>query len=203
MANPRISVVIPFHWMDHWRGYLPRCLRSIESQTFKNYELILMKVGSMPITSNRVMEAAHGELVKILYMDDYLAHEDSLKDIVELMDSCPDNRWLVSGCLHDNGDSKLVNYHSPSFNDKIYTGNNTIGSPSVLTMRREDLLLFDEKLSWLLDCDLYKRLHLAYGDPAYLYAPNVVIGLHKGQASNLMLDVEKQAETQYIMKKYA
>ncbi len=195
----RISVVIPWHFMDNWQFYLTRCLKSIEAQTFTDYEVVLIKHSTMPVTSNRVIEAATGELVKVLYMDDYLAHGNALQEISD--NFTKESNWLISGCLHDDG-SGPTNYHEPKYNDQIYTGVNTVGSPSVLTFRREGCLFFDERLSYLLDCDLYKRLHDTYGPPVILKTPNVVIGIHPGQVSNLMPTAEKNAEYQYIMQKY-
>lgn len=202
MEHPHISIVIPFHWMDRWPYYLQRCLASIESQTYTNYEVILMKVDSMPITSNRVIESAKGQLIKVLYMDDYLAHAEALGEIVKAFYVNPELQWLVSGCMHNDG-YEVKNYHEPVYTQDIHTGNNGIGSPSVLTMRRGGHLLFDDKLSWLLDVDLYKRLYEKYGLPIILNTPNVVIGLHDGQATHIMSPEQKQSEAEYLMKKHA
>jgi len=198
--KPKISIVIPFHWMKDWQVYLTRCLASIEAQTFKDYEIILLKHSTMPVTSNRVMESASGEIVKVIYMDDYLAHGNSLQEIVDAFGS--DTTWLVTGCVHDRGDGEQINYHTAKYSDNIHTGNNTIGSPSVLAVRRSAMEYFDAQLSWLLDCDLYKRLHEKYGLPTILDTPNVVIGLHKGQMSNIMSDELKAKEVEYLKKKY-
>lgn len=195
----KISVVIPFHWMENWQFLLTRCLESIEKQSFKDYEVVLVKHSTMPVTSNRVIESATGDLIKVLYMDDYLAHGNALQEIA---DNMGDSQWLVTGCVHDTGNGELTNYHSPKYTDDIYTGNNGIGSPSVLTMRREGHLLFDTNLSYLLDCDLYERLHKTYGPPKILDTPNVAIGLHKGQVSNLMPDSEKRKEGLYMLRKH-
>lgn len=200
MKNPKVSCVIPFHWMDNWPTLLTRCLASIEMQSFTDYEIILVKHSTMPVTSNRAIESAKGDLIKVLYMDDYLAHQHSLREIVDAF--TPDTKWLVTSCLHDNGKGDPYNYHEPKYTDDIYTGSNGIGSPSVLTMRKEGALLFDDTLSWLLDCDLYKRLHDLHGPPTILNTPNVIIGLHKGQASNLMSDTDKRKEGVYMLEKY-
>ena len=198
--NPKISIVVPFHWMAGWSYFLDRCLKSIESQTYKNYEVILVKAGTMPVTSNRAIESARGELVKIIYMDDYLAHPDSLKKIVEHFPK--EAHWMATGCLHQIGDKTPGTGHLPEWNDSIQTGNNTIGSPSVITLRRAGALFFDEKLSWLLDVDLYRRLYDTYGAPVLLNDMNVVIGLHEGQTSNLMPQAAKLSEHEYLYKKY-
>lgn len=198
---PKVSIVVPFHWMKNWEFHLMRCLMSIEAQTFTNYEIILTKAGSMPVNTNRAMAAAKGEIVKILYMDDMFAHADSLKRIVESF--TPETHWLATGCLHEHSfDGNPKNYHSPFYNDTIEQGINTIGSPSVLAMRRASVLFFDEKLSWLLDCDLYKRLNENYGAPDLLDEPNVIIGIHDGQTSNLMSLKDKKKEEEYVRQKY-
>lgn len=195
----KISVVVPFHWAENWQFFLTRCLESIQKQSFNDYEVILMKIGSMPETSNRVIESARGELIKILYMDDYLAYGNALQEIADNFEGS----WFATGCVHDSGDGKYLNYHEPFYNDQIYTGVNSIGSPSVLTMKREDCLLFDTSLSWLLDCDLYKRLHDKYGPPKIVNTPNVVIGVGKHQTSNLMPEEEKRKEYEYVIRKYS
>lgn len=201
MSTPKISIVIPFHWLKDWNSFLKRCLESIEIQSFVDYEVILMKVGSMPVTSNRVIESARGELVKILFMDDYFAHKDSLKEIVDNFGE--NDQWLVTGCEHQRNGRLSDNPHYPRYTDDISTGNNCIGSPSVLTFRKEGCLLFDENLSYMLDCDLYKRYYDKYGLPKILNDLNVVIGLHDGQVSNLMSEEEKLKEITYTHNKHA
>lgn len=196
----KLSVVVPFHWMENWQFFLTRCLESIEKQSFKDYEVILLKHSTMPITSNRAIESAQGELIKILYMDDYLAHENSLQEIVDAF--TPETKWLVTGCLHQSGNETPHSYHEPTWNEYLYTGVNTVGSPSVLTLRREAMALFDTNLSWLLDCELYHRLHDLHGLPTILNTPNVVIGIHAGQTSNTMPMEEKQKEFIYMQKKH-
>lgn len=188
--KPKISIVIPFHWMKNWQFFLTRCLESIESQEFKDYEIILMKVGSMPITSNKVIESAMGELVKVLYMDDLLAHPSALGDIVGAMEG---QNWLITGADTNP---------NPYWTDNIETGNNHLGSPSALTMRRESAMLFDEELSWLLDCDLYKRMYARYGPPKILSGVNVLIGVGDHQMTNILTDEDKLKEHNYLNKKY-
>lgn len=196
----KVSIVIPWHFMENWETYLIRCLLSIEAQSFKDYEVIMTKAGSMPVNTNRAMESAKGEIVKILYMDDYFAHADSLKNIVDSF--TVKTTWLATGCLHQELGKEPTAYHSPFYNDSIHEGINSIGSPSVVAIKRECIMNFDEKLSWLLDCDLYKRLHNTYGEPILLDEPNIIIGLHPGQTSNLMSLEDKNKEAEYVRAKY-
>lgn len=190
--RPKVSIVIPFHWMKNWGFFLQRCLDSIERQSFTDYEIILMKVGSMPVTSNRVIQSAKGELVKVLYMDDYFSNENSLQEMVNLMEG---QDWLICG-TNDNKE--------PFMTEDIETGNNHLGSPSALMFRNDGgVLLFDERLSWLLDCDLYKRMYERYGTPKTLYGDWVTIGKGDHQMTYILTDEAKQEEHNYLKEKYA
>ena len=82
-------------------------------------------------------------------------------------------------------------------------GKNTISSPSVLTIKNEKPLLFDEKLIWLMDVDYYKRCYNKFGNPKIINNINVVnrIGLH--QVSNSIVNLSiKIKETIYMLIKY-
>lgn len=186
----KVSITIPFHWMKNWQFFLVRCLESIEKQSYKDYEVLLMKVGSMPITSNRVITSATGTFVKVLYMDDYFTHENALKEMVEALEG---HDWLIAGA--DNNPT-------PYWTDNIETGNNKLGSPSALMFRNDKPLLFDETLSWLLDCELYRRIYDRYGPPVILPGNYVSMGIHPGQMTNILTDEQKLSEHNYLNKKY-
>jgi hypothetical protein len=197
----KVSIVIPFHWMDNWPFFLTRCLQSIQEQTFTDYEVVLINHSTMPATSNRVIESATGELVKILYLDDYLAHPQALQRIVDNFGK--DDMWLATACAHRRGEELPHSLHLPEWNDEMSTGKNTIGSPSVITLRNEGRLLFDENLSWLLDADLYARYYQTYGKPKLISDLNVVIGVGEHQMTHKLTDEEKLSEHQYMNKKNA
>lgn len=192
----KVSVVVPFHWMKSWPFFLERCLKSIEKQTYKNYEIVLVKHSTMPVTSNRAIQSASGDIIKILYMDDYLYDENALQHLVDNWKG----GWAVSGCVHDNGEM-ILNPHFPKWNSDVPNGVNTIGSPSVLALENDETL-FDENLSWLLDCELYGRLYAKYGEPTIVNYTDVAIGLHDGQMTHLMSDEVKLSEHQYVQQKY-
>ena len=219
--NIKISICVPVHNMERSEYFLERCLDSILAQTFSDFEVVVtdnseddrlkklcQKYGmnirwsrnprkGMAQNTNEALKLARGELVKILYMDDYFTDKDSLQDIVDAFRG----HWLVSGCLHNDG-SKVGRVHRPKFTKDILTGNNKIGSPSVLTMKN-GAAFFDESMTWLLDCDLYWKLSQKYGEPTYLNTNNVVIGVGSHQVTNLLTNKQKEDEEKYLSKKYA
>lgn len=148
--------------------------------------------------TNEVMKMASGKLIKILYMDDYLADENSLQDIIDNFKGY----WMVTGCGHDAGDGKIKNLHFPTYNKNVYLGKNTIGSPSVLTIKNDNPMMFDENLTWLLDCDYYKRLYDKYGEPDILNKINIIIGLGKHQTTGYIKYKIRWHERWLMLKKY-
>jgi len=177
--------------MKNKEFFLERALNSVRSQTFQDWELVVTEDGKMAENTNSAIKKAEGTLVKILYMDDFLAHPNALQDIwnnFEFMDE-----WLITGAD--------TNPH-PYWTDDIETGNNKLGSPSALTMRKSTALMFDERMSWLLDCDLYRRMYDEYGPPKILDSIGVNIGVGDHQMTHILTDEEKLAEHNLIRKKY-
>ena len=190
--TPKVSIVIPFHWMKNWQHFLTRCLESIEKQTFKDYEVVLIKHSTMPVTSNRVMESAKGEIVKVLYMDDWLESEDYLEKLYEAFDA--ETEWVITSASTNR---------NPEWTDNIEVGNNKLGSPSALAYRNFAVEeKFDENLSWLLDCDLYKRLENEYGKPKILKNIEVGIGTGDHQMTHILTEEQKLKEHNYLKIKY-
>lgn len=181
--------------------FVERLLASLDSQTFQDFEVVMTEEGKMAENTNAAIKKAKGDIVKILYMDDYLNHPNALQNIVDAFQG----GWLVTGCEHQESrgtsHGPLINAHFPIWNPRMALGENTIGSPSVLAFENDSPLLFDENLSWLLDCDLYSRLYDRYGPPTVLHDLNVVIGLGPHQVTHTMPDEAKRAEYTYLHNK--
>lgn len=200
---PKISICVPAHksMKDH-DFFLDRLTKSVEAQTFKDYELVVTYDGTMAENTNSAMRQAKGEIIKILYLDDYLASPDALQHIVDAFENNLGQVWLASGCVHDNGKESYLNPHLPFYSSAVLSGHNTIGSPSVVALRNGLAVYFDETLSWLLDCDLYYRLHEQYGLPILTDNLDIAIGIGDHQTSVLMSDEAKEKEHAYLSKKY-
>ena len=198
-TKPKISVIVPFHWMKDWQFFLTRCLGSIEQQSFKDYEVILTKSGKMAENTNRAIQCAKGEIIKILYMDDYLAHPESLKNIAENFKG----GWLVTGCVHNFGDGIMKKPHFARYEGVLPSSKivNSIGSPSVLAFENKDPLLFDENMTWVLDVDYYQRLLKRYGPPTILDSYDVVMGCGDHQITHIISEETKRLEEKYLINK--
>jgi len=221
-----VSICIPtYEAHGKARDLLARNFDMLKKQTYKNFEVIISdnskdyaikdfcedpkykslnikysrnsRIGLAPNT-NEAMKKASGKLIKILFMDDCFADENSLQDIVNNIKGY----WLVTGCGHNMGDDKISNTHFPSYNKNMHLGKNTIGSPSVLTIKNENIIFFDENLSWVVDCDYYKRLYDKYGEPDILNKVNIIMGIGKHQTTNHLENKVKQKEYSYIENKF-
>ncbi len=218
---PRVSICVPIYGMTNAQDFLERNLKSIYIQDFDDYEIVIsddsdddyfkiwLSKFDMPIkyiknrgpkgmanNSNNAINNAEGELIKILYQDDYFYDNHSLDKIVKSFTG--GYKWLVTGCTHTMDGINTFNDHKPYFSES----ENTIGSPSVLTFRKEVIERFDPYFHWVLDLDLYKRLHLFYGKPKIFDQVNVVIGIHQGQKTFLLSDERKALEHQLLKKKF-
>lgn len=191
MPQPKVSIIVPIHDMKNGEFFLWRLINSLTSQTFTDWELIITKDGKIAENTNSGIKRARGELIKILYLDDCFAHENSLKEIVE---NFKDGMvWLITGTSTNP---------TPFWTDDIEKGNNKLGSPSALTILNDAPILFDEKMSWLLDCDYYRRMYELWGKPRILPGVNVILGTGDHQMTNILTDEEKLAEHEYIKQKY-
>lgn len=192
--QPKVSIVVPIHDMQNGAEFLWRLVNSLTSQTFKDWELIITKDGKMAENTNAGIKRARGELIKILYLDDYFTERTDLQEMIEYFDTS-ERQWLIVG---------TNNNLSPYWTDDIETGNNKLGSPSALLFKNnfEKNLLFDEKMSWLLDCDYYKRMYQTYGKPEILEGDWIMLGVGDHQMTHILTDEQKLQEHVYIKQKY-
>ena len=152
--------------------------------------------------TNAAIDAATGEVVKILFQDDFLNGPGALTQIAAAFDA-PDAQWCLTGSEHTEDGQTLTRPFVPQMHDRIQFGQNTVSSPSVLALRRAHAPRFDEALIWLMDVDYYKQCALRFGPPAVLSDPLVVNRLHPGQVSASVSRALVRRELRYIRQKYA
>jgi glycosyltransferase involved in cell wall biosynthesis len=190
MAKDLISVVIPVYDMPNGAFFLWRCIDSIMKQTYTNYEIVITKGTGIANNTNKGIKKAKGDIIKILYMDDYLADPNYLDEVAKTLKT---DGWLVSSSFAVANNGQKMKYVTPYWTDGIEHGINTIGAPSVVAVRGKCPLM-NEKLTWVVDCEWYNKLYKKYGSPIMWRDISVGIGIHDGQMTNLLSDEVKQAE---------
>lgn len=228
---PTISITIPTYEMrGYGHIFLERSFEILINQTFKDFDVIISdhsrnniienlcikykdklkinyyrnieKFGSISANINNAIRKADGKLIKILFQDDFLYNEKSLEEIVQNFDLKEDN-WLIVACTRSRDGINFFGPFYPKYNHLIHLGRNTISSPSVLTIKNENPLLFDEKLIWLMDVDYYKRCYNKFGTPKILNEVNVVNRVGAHQVSNSLVKIStKIRELIFVLIKY-
>jgi glycosyltransferase involved in cell wall biosynthesis len=220
-----ISIVIPCYEMKgKGLNYLKESLEIISQQVYKDFDVVVSDHstyfaqnqmenlckqydfvkyyknendrGSISANTNFAVSKATGNIIKVLFQDDYLFNDKALVEIAKNFKG----GWLVTGCEHF--DTKYYRPFFPEYNDNIHLGENTISSPSVLAFENKDVMEFDEKLNWLMDVDYYKRLYNRYGEPTIVNKICVVNRIHEDQQTKLLGDTVKVEEVEYIKEKY-
>ena len=221
----KISVCIPvYEQKGLGLKHLKHSLDILTKQTFKDFEVVVADNSTyfyssqmealckqypfvkyykninlgLVINTNFAIKHAKGELIKILFQDDFLYHENALQDIVDAWKG----GWLVTACEHTQDGVSMIRPFYPKYNDKIYLGNNTISSPSVLTIKNDNPLLFDENLEMLMDVCYYKDCYDKFGEPTILNTINVVNRVGDHQVSMNVTPAQMNSELEYVTKKY-
>jgi len=215
----KISVVIPVYNFKGAEALTRRCIESVLKQKYPDeIEIVVsdnsdgelrelvsaygvkyvvnMGMKNMPENTNNAINNATGDIIKILYQDDFLYKKNALSSIAKAF--TPETNWVATGCIHTYDGKNLFNPHEPyySFTD------NTIGSPSVIAFRKDVTERFDSRFSWILDLDFYRRLLKNYGHPKILKVVCTVIGLHEQQMTHKLTESQKITELIMLDKKY-
>lgn len=211
----KLSIAIPT-WESYGKGseFIDDLLRTIEIQTFKDYEVcisdhsenneVLNKVkefedrinicytrneenrGNGPANTNKSISMCSGDIIKVMFQDDFFYDDEALEKIHNQFETS-DKMWLVNGSNHtqDDGHSFYWDLY-PQWNPDIINGRNTISSPSVLSAKKElfDQVLFDESLVMMMDCEFYFHAKKKFGDPIYYNDVLVSNRVHSGQISS-------------------
>lgn len=193
----RFSIAIPT-WESYGRGgeFLDDLLRTIEIQTFKDFEVCISdhcendevlnvvktfedkfnivyskndeNRGNGPANTNKAIDMCSGDIIKVMFQDDFFYDDESLEKIDKEL-TYSDRKWLVNGCNHTKNDGHSFYWEIyPRWNGRLLQGVNTISSPSVLSFRKEVTNRFDETLVYFMDCEFYYGMNAAYGLPVFL-----------------------------------
>lgn len=229
----KVSICIPCYEMNNLGAtFLHFNLTKILFQTYDNIEVIISDhskddsilnicrdfsnkgleilyirnenmIGNSSANLNEAIKSAKGDIIKVIFQDDFLYHDRSIEDIVNEYKKDNNIKWLVTSCCHTENGSMYYNYMDPKYTENILEGNNRISSPSVLSfINSDDKLLFDPEFVWLMDCDYYYRMYQKYGLPFYLKSINVVNRHWGGQLTKTLSPEVTENEHKIILKKH-
>lgn len=221
----KISIAVPTYEC-HGMGWLfiSELLNSIKKQDYSDYEVVISDQSTDDVTKNLVemyskhmnivyVDSTHltrkigsnlnnaikhctGDLIKPMCADDFFIDNNALTKIVKKFYENTDKTWLVNGCVHCQSIHFLYQKMIPYYQDKIHHGANTISSPSVLTMKIKEY--FDEKLSLLIDCEMYKRLYTKYNLPMIIEEPLICNRMHDKQLQKTVSHLLESEKTYCI-----
>ena len=228
--KPKFSICIPV-WEQGGFGlqYLKDLIYSIRIQTFQDWEIVISdhsqnhdifdfcleeskkdyilryfkyeeNYGNGVANLNNVLKKAEGEIIKIMFQDDFMFDRRCLQKFNEVF-KYKSNKWAVCGCNHTRDGVNFERPMVPSWNDRLLEGVNTISSPSVLAFRNENVELFDENLTMLMDVAYYYRLGQRYGMPTVIEDCLVTNRCHENQISS-MYSGNLEEEIKFCKDKY-
>jgi glycosyltransferase involved in cell wall biosynthesis len=147
MMNPKISVIIPVYNSGR---YIKDCLDSLLSQTYTNFEIILVNDGSTDDSEmicsdyarryeniilinqinqgvdkarNAALSKCSGEYIGFIDSDDYV-EPSFLEAFVDALQKNPSCDWVIQGIVIDYTD----NLHKVTLEDGYYTGADILAS---------------------------------------------------------------------------
>jgi glycosyltransferase involved in cell wall biosynthesis len=217
---PKISIPIPtFGYNQKGKQFLDDLLRTIEIQTFNDFEVIISdhstddnlvnKVkefedkfeiryfknnelrGNSPANLNYAISHCKGEIIKPMFQDDFFYDDEALEKIYYNLMGDEKRSWLLCGTNHtkDHGNTFFWEIF-PRFNDNLLDGVNTISSPSVTAWKNPATVKFDESLVYLMDLDFYFSMKVQYGEPIFYDDVLVTNRIHSESISSSILDKE-------------
>ena len=200
------------------------CVESIEQQTVKPDKILItddsiddtkrklflsaLKIFSIPIfyiknnnnrgmgsNSNNGLANVNSEFVHILHSDDKLISNKAYRNMLEEINK-PGSIWTFSAGIVNN------KIESPSLNDLLWMGKNSLGGPSGLFTRIHNYLEYDTNLKMLVDVEQYFRMFKNFGPPSFISDPLIEYGVGSWQVQRNFSQKCVRAEMSYILEKH-
>jgi dTDP-4-dehydrorhamnose reductase len=229
--KPFLSIAIPsYGYNGSGVSFLENNFKILETQTFKDFEIVVSDHsiddnieilckdwsnrlninylrnengrGIISPNINNALLNCKGEWIKILYQDDFLFNNESLEKQYNFIKNNNDTNWFATNFCHTNDGVNFHRYFHPKWVDNIWTGNNLIGCPSVITIKNDNIILFDNELNWLMDCDYYQRFYKKHGEPKILNEYTVVNRDTIDRLTNTISDKQKYSEYEKLKEMY-
>ena len=229
--RPFFSIAIPaYGYNGKGHEFLEYSFFIMESQTFKDFEVVVsdhstddtikdlceswsdrLKItyirnergrGVISPNLNVAMENCRGEWIKILFQDDFLYDSDSLNQTKNFINDNPSATWISTKFCHSSDGVNMYRELYPTWNKEMALGKNSMGCPSVISIRNRNILLFNEDLNWLMDCEYYRRMYDIHGEALVLDSTTVVNRTQEHRLTNSISDSQKLAEVEKLRAIY-
>lgn len=237
----KISIAIPTYEMKGYgKKFLEELFISIQKQTYKDievvvsdhsenndilelcssysnkFEIIYIKnfydYGNGPSNTNSSIKYCTGDIIKIMFSDDLFTDDYALEKIQHKFLET-NSSWIVNGFSHTTDGKEFYRPMIPRWSEHLLEGQNFMGGPSIVSMKKECIEYFDPECKMLMDTEFYHRMRYNYGMPTVI--DDVLVCSREGKhriSSNLHLDIicehpegcweANSKELEYVMKKH-
>jgi hypothetical protein len=164
---------------------------------FKDY----YNKGKAACNINNAMRIATGEVLKIIYQDDFFVNENALEIIYDKFKNGA--KWVVNGFTHSHDKKQFSNTKIPFYGDHVLLGENTIGNPSNVAVLNCEKIYMDESILYVVDCEYYFRMKQKLGLPTVVDDILVCARHHPASAVDKPEFYSlKDGEVKYCLKKH-
>lgn len=159
---------------------------------------------------NEALSHAKGELVKIMFSDDWFTYPDSLEKMVFALEKEPEAGLVFSGSMQVSKNHSYSRKPEDGYVEKLQKDyrylfiSNQIGAPSDMLYRRDLQVEFDEQSNWASDVFLYMEILKKNPKCVYLEEPLISIGIHDNQYTESFSENDSRIfkDYQYMFEKY-
>ena len=160
---------------------------------------------------NEALSHAKGELVKIMFSDDWFTYLNSLEKMVNALENSPEAGLVFCGSMQVSKSKSYSRKPENGYVEQLQKDyrylfiSNQIGAPSDTMYRRELQVKFDEKSNWASDVFLYMEILKKNPKFAYLDEPLISIGIHDNQYTESFSENDSRIfkDYQYMFEKYS
>lgn len=155
--------------------------------------------GNSSANLNNAIKHSSGDIIKPIFMDDYLCNPYALRLIKNKF--LNDAKWVVCGSNTSKDGMTSYGDFIPRWNDNIIFGINTLSSPSCIAYKSCNIK-WDERLIWLMDCKFYHDIANIFGLPTIEKEILVTNFAHPQQLTLTMGNERKHHETELMKREY-
>lgn len=159
---------------------------------------------------NAALSQAGGELIKIMFSDDWFTYPDSLEKLAGLLEEKPEAGLAFCGSMQVSSREAYPREPQPGYTDRLREDyryvfiSNQIGAPSDTLYRNRPGIAFDEESNWASDVFLY--MEILKRNPSFVFTrePLISIGIHDSQYTESFQEKDERIYQDYrrLFRKY-